>query len=171
MVYVYHLTPHCSTHIKNPETRINTEKIKFQKIYRLLLTFTPAAADTLIRYFRDTESVPADYDLILTGDLGYIGSELLNGLLADEKYNMDGLHNDCGMMIYDRKKQDVHAGGSGCGCSAAVLCGRILPELKQGTLSRVLFCATGALMSPTTVFQGESIPAVAHLVRLENKKA
>lgn len=133
------------------------------------MTFTPAAADTIKRYFKDSGASPEDFDLILTGDLGFVGSELLCRLLRDDGISIGERHNDCGMMIYDRRGQDVHAGGSGCGCSASVLCAKILPELAEGVLHDILFCATGALMSTTTVFQGETIPAIAHLVRLKRR--
>lgn len=126
----------------------------------------PAAADTIMNFLADTKTAPSDYDLILTGDLGYIGSELLIEMLQKEGIDISKPHNDCGRMIFNREKQDVHAGGSGCGCSAAVLCGYILPLMAKGELKNVLFCATGALMSPTTDQQGESIPAVAHLIHL-----
>ena len=129
----------------------------------------PAAADTIKRFLVDTGTTPDDYDLILTGDLGFIGSSLLVRLLKEDGIDISNLHNDCGMMIYKRKSQDVHAGGSGCGCSASVLCAKILPELKEGKLKNVLFCATGALMSTTTIFQGESIPAIAHLVNIASE--
>ncbi len=126
----------------------------------------PAAANTLTDFFRDTGSNPQDYDLILTGDLGLVGSELLDDLMAHEGKDIRPVHNDCGLMIYDREKQDVHAGGSGCGCSAAILCSAILQQMSAGQLRRVLFLGTGALMSPTSSQQGESIPGVAHLVLL-----
>ena len=126
----------------------------------------PAAAATLSRFFEDTCTGPDNYDLILTGDLGQVGSALLCELMAREGYQLGGRHNDCGLMIYDREKQDVHAGGSGCGCSASVLCAYILPRLREGSLQNVLFIATGALMSPTSIQQGESIPGIAHLAYL-----
>ncbi len=126
----------------------------------------PAAADTIKRFLKDSGTVPSDYDLILTGDLGFVGSALLIRLLKEENIDISAVHNDCGMMIFDRKSQDVHAGGSGCGCSASVLCGKIFTELESGKLKNILFCATGALMSPTTIFQGESIPSIAHLVHI-----
>ncbi len=128
----------------------------------------PAAAQTLTDFFKDTGTQPKDYDLILTGDLGLIGSELMEQILMRDNIDIHNVHNDCGLMIYDRIKQDVHAGGSGCGCSASVLCSTILQQLKQGALKNVLFIATGALMSPTSSQQGESIPGVAHLVNLKN---
>ena len=131
----------------------------------------PAAADTLARFFADTGLRPQQFDLVVTGDLGLVGSRLLRQLLEGEGFPLDRCHADCGLMLYDRQKQDVHAGGSGCGCSAAVLCGHLLPLLRQGTLQNLLFVATGALMSPTVVQQGESIPGIAHLVWLSHKKS
>ncbi len=128
----------------------------------------PAAAQTLIDYLRDTGASPTDFDLILTGDLGMVGSELMEELLGKEGISISSVHNDCGLMIYDRIKQDVHAGGSGCGCSGSVLCSIILQQLSQGKLHKVLFIATGALMSPTSSQQGETIPGIAHLVYLKS---
>ncbi|MEG1778616.1 MAG: stage V sporulation protein AD, partial [Oscillospiraceae bacterium] len=126
----------------------------------------PAAMATISNYFSDTASDANDVDLILTGDLGSVGSELLYHLMEEQGYNIRSKHKDCGNLIYYAKAQDVHAGGSGCGCSATVLCSYILPQLVSGDLKNVLFVATGALMSPTSVQQGESIPGVAHLVHL-----
>lgn len=128
----------------------------------------PAAAVTLKDFFKDTKTTPDDYDLILTGDLGQVGSDLLSELLTQEGIKLGNKHNDCGVMIYDKEKQDVHAGGSGCGCSASVLCSLILNQLKKGELNNILFVATGALMSPTSSQQGESIPGVAHLVQIRS---
>lgn len=130
----------------------------------------PAAAETISGYFSDTNTSAEDYDLILTGDLAQVGSDLLLKLLDLEGISLQGRHNDCGIMLYDRKKQDVHSGGSGCGCSAAVLCADILKRIKEGRLHKVLFVATGALMSPTSNQQGESIPSIAHLIYLSDKK-
>lgn len=127
----------------------------------------PAAAQTLLDYLNDTNTKPGDYDLILTGDLGLIGSELMEDLLKKEQLNITDNHNDCGLMLFDLKKQDVHAGGSGCGCSASVLCSTILQQMSQGQLHKVLFIATGALMSPTSTQQGECIPSIAHLIHLK----
>ena len=129
----------------------------------------PAAADTLHCYFTDTGTQPSDYDLIATGDLGAVGSELLKSLLEKENVELSDTYNDCGLLIYDRKKQDVHSGGSGCGCSASVLCSYILGGMRSGVFRDVLFVATGVLMSPTSVQQGESIPSVAHLVHLSSE--
>lgn len=128
----------------------------------------PAAAATLKDFFNDTETTPDDYDLILTGDLGEVGSDLLFDLLTRDGIKLGNKHNDCGVMIYDKEKQDVHAGGSGCGCSATVLCSIILNRLKKGELNNIIFMATGALMSPTSSQQGESIPGVAHLVQIKS---
>lgn len=130
----------------------------------------PAAAETLTSFFNDTSTKPDDYDLILTGDLGEVGSKLLYELMEKENIDISKKHKDCGLLIYNQKEQDVHAGGSGCGCSASVLCSVILNRLKKGELKNVLFMATGALMSPTSTQQGESIPSVAHLIELKNRK-
>ncbi len=127
----------------------------------------PAAADTIKNFFSDTDTCPSDYDLILTGDLGIVGSRLLPRLLAKEGFDISNKHRDCGLLIYDRKKQDVHSGGSGCGCSAAVLCSIILQKMERGELQNVLFIATGALMSTTSSQQGKSIPGIAHLVNFK----
>lgn len=111
--------------------------------------------------------MPQDYDLILTGDLGFVGSELLKGLLRREDgFDIENQHNDCGMMIFDREKQDVHAGGSGCGCSASVLCSYILKKMREGRFKNILFVATGALMSPVSSREGETIPGIAHLINI-----
>ena len=130
----------------------------------------PAAADTLMRFFADTATRPSDYDLILTGDLGIVGSQLLKELLLSEGIDISSNHNDCGCMIYDISAQDVHAGGSGCGCCASVFCTYIMQKLISQELSNILFIATGALMSPTSSQQGESIPSIAHLVQLTSVK-
>ena len=125
----------------------------------------PAAASTLLHYFRDTNTEPQEFDCIYTGDLGQVGSQLLRELLAAEGFLLKN-HVDCGCILFDAKEQQVKSGGSGPGCCAAVLCGHILPRLRRGSQKRVLFTATGALMSQTTFLQKESIPAVAHLVEL-----
>lgn len=129
----------------------------------------PAAADTLKRYFADTNTCPNNFDLILTGDLGYIGSDLLAQLLKREGIDLGCKQSDCGMMIFDREKQDVHAGGSGCGCLGSVLCSHFMQKLANGEIKRMLAIGTGALMSPTSSWQGESIPGVAHLIELRYK--
>ena len=129
----------------------------------------PAAAQTLKNFFDDTGTAPRDYDLILTGDLGEVGSKSLYDLLLLEDIDIRNRHNDCGLMIFDRNKQDVHAGGSGCGCAASVFCSKILSDLSSGIYNNILFMSTGALMSPTTCGQGATIPSIAHLVNVKNR--
>ena len=129
----------------------------------------PAAAQTLKNYFDDTGTSSRDYDLIFTGDLGEVGSKSLYDLLLLEDIDIRNRHNDCGLMIFDRNKQDVHAGGSGCGCAASVFCSKILSDLSSGIYNNILFMATGALMSPTTCGQGATIPSIAHLVNVKNR--
>lgn len=124
----------------------------------------PAAAETIREFFADTGMEAGAFDLIVTGDLGMVGSKLLIDLLQKDNLFMEGRHRDCGLLLYDREKQQVDAGGSGCGCSAAVLCSRLLPALSRGELNNILFIATGALMSTTALQQGESIPGIAHLI-------
>lgn len=124
----------------------------------------PAAADTLCAHFRESGRGPLDYDLILTGDLGMVGSHLLLELLEGEGYALKDKHQDGGCMIYHTQSQDVHAGGSGCGCIGSVLCGPILREMQEGRLKRVLAVGTGALLSTTSGLQGESVPGIAHAV-------
>ena len=129
----------------------------------------PAAAETIQNFLTDTNTQPSDYDLILTGDLGKVGSDLLIDLLIKD-FNIDisSVHNDCGLMIYDLEEQDMHAGGSGCGCSASVVNSFIMNRLKNGELKNVLFVGTGALLSTTSSLQGESVPGIAHGVLLTN---
>lgn len=131
----------------------------------------PAAADSILQFLEDTGGDDRPYDGIFTGDLGYVGTKLLHELLLENGVDLTDLHDDCGLILFDRDSQDVHAGGSGCGCSASVLCGHLLnrmenPRTKDNALSKILFCATGALMSPTSSQQGESIPGVCHVVEL-----
>lgn len=128
----------------------------------------PAAARTIADFLHDTQTKPEDYDLILTGDLGLTGSKLLFELLQEDSVlDIKAQHKDCGTMIFDLAEQDVNSGGSGCGCSASVVCSHIMKNIKNGTLKKVLFVATGALMSPTSAKQGQSIPGIAHAVLLE----
>ena len=130
----------------------------------------PAAADTLIRYFAMSGYSPKDFDMIVTGDLGAEGGLILCELLSAEGIDIKENYNDCGLMIYDRARQDKHAGGSGCGCSAAVMASHIYPMVASGELGDLLFLGTGAMMSPSSIQQGQAIPAVAHLVRIVSKK-
>ena len=131
------------------------------------MTFSPAAAGTLKKFFDDTKTSPEDYDVIYTGDLGYVGTNLLYELTEREGIDIRCRHSDCGLIIFDREKQDVHAGGSGCGCSASVLCSFIMHRFEDGDFKNILFMSTGALMSPTSSFQGESIPGIAHLLNIK----
>ena len=131
----------------------------------------PAAADTITAHMQDMGRSAADYDLVITGDLGRLGRDLLLELLTQKGIDApEERFFDCGCEIFS-PRQDTHAGGSGCGCAASMLCAHILPELAAGRLRRVLFMATGALLSPTTTMQGESIPGVAHAVVLEHREA
>ncbi len=127
----------------------------------------PAAVDTLKRYFDESGSVPEDFDAIFTGDLGYEGSGILVDLLRAEGYDISGEHKDCGMLIYDRERQDMHAGGSGCGCCATVFAGHIFRELCEGRLKNILFVATGAMMNTASLQQGLTIPGIAHLLHIK----
>lgn len=129
----------------------------------------PAAADTIKMHLLDLNLPPDYYDLIITGDLGNIGAALVQQLFNQEGLAPKPNYSDCGIMIFD-EKQDVHAGASGCGCAAAMLCGPLLARMQCGALNKLLFVATGALMSPTTSFQGESIPCIAHAVAIENQQ-
>ncbi len=127
----------------------------------------PAAADTLTAHFKDTGRTPEDYDVIVTGDLGYVGHELFLKLMKDEGYPLPSTSTDCGILIFDRDTQDTHAGGSGCGCSAVTFSGYFYNKLKKGELKRILFMPTGALMSSVSALQGETIPSIAHAVVVE----
>ncbi|MBR5405213.1 MAG: stage V sporulation protein AD [Oscillospiraceae bacterium] len=128
----------------------------------------PAAADTVLRYLAATGTRPADYDAIVTGDLGTVGSRLLLELTGKAGTDLSAVHRDCGVMIFDGSAQDTHAGGSGCGCSASVICGYFLPRLRDGRLKNILYAATGALLSPMICQQGESIPGICHLIHLSH---
>ena len=130
----------------------------------------PAAYETIRAHFDDLRLAPEDYDLIVTGDLGSVGKEILLDLFRRDGIGIGGVYNDCGCMIFDAEKQDVHAGGSGCGCGAVVLCSYILRKMAKGQLKHVLFCGTGALLSPVSTQQGESIPAVCHAVSIGTER-
>ena len=133
------------------------------------MTCSPAAADTISAHLKETGRSPNFYDLIVTGDLGTVGSQLLLDLLKQEGLNLPN-HADCGCMIFDLQKQDVHAGGSGCGCSASVLTGYLIPGLRSGKWKNILFCPTGALHSPTATAQGDSIPGISHAVAISVRR-
>ena len=139
-------------------------------IYGSIGTSSPAAYDTLSAFFRETGSSPRDYDLILTGDLGVLGHSIVLDFFRRDGLDLAGNYRDCGLLLYDREGQDMHAGASGCGCSAAVLNGYVLPGLREGRWRKVLFAPTGALLSPTSSFQGESIPGICHAVCLSARR-
>jgi stage V sporulation protein AD len=130
----------------------------------------PAAYDTLTKYFSETCTKPADFDLIVTGDLGREGHGIICDFMKSAGYDMAGVYNDCGLMLYSADAQDMHAGGSGCGCSAATVAGHIMKRFEKKELSEVLYIATGALMSPASVQQGRSIPGIAHLVHISAER-
>lgn len=129
----------------------------------------PAAADLIYQHLKDFERMPEDYDKIVTGDLGVVGKEILCKLLADQGIDISNVHMDCGMEIYDDIEQDTHAGGSGCGCSAVTLAGKLMNELRSGELKRILFIPTGALLSTVSYNEGQSVPGIAHGVVIEKR--
>lgn len=124
----------------------------------------PAAYATIKAHFEDLKTGPEQFDLIVTGDLGQLGKEMLLELSRHDGISLGGKLSDCGNLVFDNTTQDVHAGGSGCGCSAITLCGYLLPQLQSGKLKKILFCGTGALLSPTSTQQGLPIPGVCHAV-------
>jgi stage V sporulation protein AD len=153
-------------------TRITTGKIVDMGIKdqnNMGAAMAPAAADTIYAHFEDTGLPPDYYDMVVTGDLGAVGKRILDDLLSSNGIRISRLLNDCGLMIYDMK-QDVHSGGSGCGCAAVVFAGFLYDRLRKGKLNRILFVPTGALLSPTSVQQGESIPCIAHAVAIESSR-
>ena len=152
--YITHVTP----------GRIRDKGIKDAN--NMGAAMAPAAIDTLQAHFRDLRRVPQDYDLIVTGDLGALGKKIVLDQFQRVGVDLTPVYDDCGVLIYDPKRQDVHAGGSGCGCGASVLCGYLLDRLEKRELRRLLFCATGALLSPTSSWQGESIPGICHAVAI-----
>ncbi len=162
---------------KHRENEPYIEKIIFGAVHDLGITdpnnmgaaMAPAAAETINGFLSDTGTEPEDYDMILTGDLGSTGSEILIELMK-RKFSADisTVHYDCGMLIFNQHEQDVHSGGSGCGCSASVVNSYIMKKLKGGELKKVLFVGTGALLSPTSSLQKESIPGIAHGVLLHS---
>ena len=127
----------------------------------------PAAIDTLIAHFQDTSRDPDYYDGIFTGDLGYIGKDILLDIVKTKGYDITNNYNDCGILIFDKNKQDTHSGGSGCACCASVFSGYLYKKLKERKLNKILLIATGALTNSTTSQQGESIPGIAHTVSIE----
>ena len=130
----------------------------------------PDAYETIRAHFDDLGLGPEDYDLIVTGDLGKLGHQVVAELFEKDGVKLDQRYQDCGMMIFDLKKQDVHCGGSGCGCSASVFSAYLYDRLKKGQMKKILLASTGALLSPTSTMQGENIPCVAHLVEITAEK-
>ena len=129
----------------------------------------PAAFDTIVTHLEDTKRTPDYYDLIVTGDLGSLGSKILIEQLQNYGYDISKVHLDCGVKIFDAETQETHMGGSGCGCSASVFCSYIYDKLEKKEINKVLLVATGALMSPVSLGQGESIPGIAHAICIENE--
>lgn len=127
----------------------------------------PAAADTIAQNLADFKRTPDDYDAIITGDLGAVGQHILLDLLKEKGIDITSKHQDCGLLIYDAATQDTHSGGSGCGCSASVLAAHLIPQLLQGSLKRILFVPTGALLSKVSFNEGDTVPGIAHAVVLE----
>lgn len=127
----------------------------------------PAAADLIYHHLKDFDRKPEDYDRIVTGDLGVVGCEILCKLLRDQGIDIANVHVDCGMMVYDDARQDTHAGGSGCGCSAVTLAGKLMSELRSGEIKRILFVPTGALLSTVSYNEGQSVPGIAHGIVIE----
>lgn len=130
----------------------------------------PAAADLIAQNLDDFKRSPQDYDKIVTGDLGYVGQEILINLLKKKKIDISGVHEDCGILIYDKDSQGTGSGGSGCGCSAVTLSAHYLPKLRDGSLQRILFVPTGALLSTVSFNEGQSVPGIAHAVVIEHAK-
>lgn len=129
----------------------------------------PAAYSTIAAHLEDTNRQPSYYDLIVTGDLGSLGREIVTDFFHRDGIDLTN-YDDCGCLIFDPQTQDVHCGGSGCGCSAAVLTGYLLNGMREGKWQHILFCGTGALLSPTSTMQGESIPGICHAVAISNQK-
>ena len=128
----------------------------------------PAACDTIVQHLDDFRRTPKDYDRIVTGDLGYVGQSILFDLMRGKGVDIKKNHIDCGMLIFDQKTQDTHAGGSGCGCAASTLAAYILPKVEAGEWKRILFVPTGALMSTVSYNEGSSVPGIAHAIVIEH---
>ena len=127
----------------------------------------PAALSTLITHLRDTGRKPSYYDAIITGDLGHVGKDILSDLAETKGYTIRGNYNDCGVLMFDKNKQDTHAGGSGCACLGTIFSGYFYKQLQDKKMKRILLIATGALMNATSSQQGESIPGIAHAISIE----
>ena len=127
----------------------------------------PAAISTILTHFKDTDRTPSYYDAIITGDLGYVGKSIVLDICKSEGFNISSVYNDCGVLIFDKDRQDTHSGGSGCACCGTVFSGYFYNKLKNRKLKKLLLVATGALMNSTSSQQGESIPGIAHAVSIE----
>ena len=149
---------------------ISASMVRPHKAHSPKITSSPAAADTLSALLEDLGAEPRDFDCIVTGDLGHIGADLLLTLLRGDSIDLSPVYSDCGSLIFG-DEQDAHAGGSGCGCSAAVLCGPLLRDMHRGKIHRLVFAGTGAMMSPTSVQQGQPIAGICHAVVLERSEA
>lgn len=130
----------------------------------------PAACELIAQHFADFGRTPEEYDAVITGDLGLVGQEILLDLLREKHVDIAGIHQDCGIVIYDNQAQGTGSGGSGCGCSAATLSAHYLPKLAGGEWKRILFVPTGALLSPVSFNEGASIPGIAHGIVIESIK-
>ena len=130
----------------------------------------PAASNTIAGHFRDFENGPLEYDKIITGDLGYVGQEILIKLLLDKGYDISGVHTDCGIEIFDRQTQGTDSGGSGCGCAAVTLSAHFLKKIAQGEWKKILFVPTGALLSTVSFNEGQNVPGIAHAVVIEHEE-
>lgn len=151
-------------------THVTTGKVVdfgIKDVNNMGAAMAPSAVDTILRHFKDTGFSPKDYDLIITGDLGKVGKDLALKLLKENGLDISDNFSDCGVELFDLNAQDVDAGASGCGCSAAVFCGHLYSQLKSGELNKLLILSTGALMSPTSTLQGESIAGIAHAVTIQ----
>ena len=133
------------------------------------MTSSPAAVSTISTHLRDLNLKPEYYDKIITGDLGSVGSEILLDLLKAEGFDISKQHMDCGLTIYDQSFQDVHSGGSGCGCAAVTFSGYLLKNMQEGKWKRILFVPTGALLSTVSSNEGDTVPGIAHAVALERR--
>ncbi len=151
-------------------TYVTTGKVKdygITDVNNMGVSMAPAAVDTIKQHFMDTGRKPSYYDVIATGDLGIIGRQFTEELLLEYKYDMKGHYIDCGEQIFDAQKQGTNAGGSGCGCSAVVATGYLYKNMLKRKFKRILLVSTGALLSPTSALQGETIPGIAHAVSIE----
>ena len=151
-------------------TSITTGKIVdmgIKDVNNMGAAMAPAALDTLLTHFKDTGRNPSYYDGIFSGDLGYVGKDILGDLALKNGYNINSIYNDCGVLIFDKEKQDTHSGGSGCACIATVFSGYLFNQLKAKKYKKILLIATGALTNSTTSQQGESIPGIAHTISIE----